>query len=79
MADVFAPKLSSDIRFNEPVEKPSMLGALADVAGGFLSALPRAGTSSSSKPKTDPNLAAFSEGLNRIQSVRDQKGSLLHK
>lgn len=76
MADVFAPKLSSDIRFNEPVEQPSMVGALADIAGGFLSALPRAGSTSSAKPKTDPNLAAFSEGLSRIQSVRDQKGEL---
>jgi hypothetical protein len=75
MADAFAPKLSSDVRFNQPIEQPSMVGALAQIGEGFLSSVSR-GQRTTGAPKEDPNIAIFTQGLERIQAVRDQKGEL---
>jgi hypothetical protein len=75
MADAFAPKLSSDVRFNQPIEQPSMVGALAQIGEGFLSSVSR-GQRTTGAPKEDPNLSVFTQGLERIQAVRDQKGEL---
>jgi hypothetical protein len=75
MADAFAPKLSSDVRFNQPIEQPSMVGALAQIGEGFLNSVSR-GQRTTGAPKEDPNLAVFTQGLERIQAVRDQKGEM---
>jgi hypothetical protein len=75
MADAFAPKLSSDVRFNQPIEQPSMVGALAQIGEGFLNSVSR-GQRTTGAPKEDPNLAVFTQGLERIEAVRDQKGEL---
>jgi hypothetical protein len=75
MADAFAPKLSSDVRFNQPIEQPSMVGALAQIGEGFLNSVSR-GQRTTGAPKEDPNLALFTQGLERIEAVRDQKGEL---
>jgi hypothetical protein len=75
MADAFAPKLSSDVRFNQPIEQPSMVGALAQIGEGFLNSVSR-GQRTTGAPKEDPNLAVFTQGLERIEAVRDQKGEM---
>lgn len=77
MADTFAPKLSSDVRFNEPVEQPSMVATLASIGESFLGTLgtsQRGSGGGSGKP--DQNLALFAEGLKIVDSVRQQKGEL---
>lgn len=38
MAESFAPKLNGEVRFNQPIETPSMFAGLADVASGIASA-----------------------------------------
>lgn len=38
MAETFAPKFNGEVRFNQPVEAPSMFAGLADVASGIASA-----------------------------------------
>jgi hypothetical protein len=75
MADAFAPKLSSDVRFNQPIEQPSMVGALAQIGEGFLKSVSR-DQRTTGAPKEDPNLAVFTQGLERIEAVRDQKGEM---
>lgn len=75
MADLFAPKLQSDVAYERPVEMPSMLGALAGLGGDFLqsySASQRGGGAGSTK--IDPNLAAFQKGLERVEAIRNDKG-----
>ncbi len=75
MADAFAPQLSSEVRFNQPVETPSALGALADLAGGFARSFGKASeTGRSVAPKTDPNLSVFQQGLERVEAIRNEKG-----
>ena len=76
MADAFAPKMTSDVRFNQPIEQPSMVGTLAQIGEGFLSSLPRGQRTTTAAPKTDPNLAIFVQGLDRIEAVRDQRGEI---
>ena len=75
MADLFAPKLQSDVAYERPVEQPSMLGALAGLGGDFLqsySASQRSGASGSTK--IDPKLATFQTGLERVEAIRNEKG-----
>lgn len=38
MAETFAPKLNGEVRFNQPIETPSMFAGLADVASGIANA-----------------------------------------
>lgn len=76
MADAFAPKLSSDVRFNEPVQQTSVVETLAGIGETFLSTMGRSQAGSGGKPKVDSNLATFSEGLQRVQAIRDQKGEV---
>ncbi len=75
MADLFAPKLQSEVAYERPVEQPSMLGALAGLGGDFLqsySASQRGGGAGSTK--IDPQLASFQTGLERVEAIRNEKG-----
>jgi hypothetical protein len=75
MADAFAPQLSSEVRFNQPVETPSTFGALAEVAGSFVKSFASAKEDSkSAAPKTDPNLVVFQQGLERVEAIRQERG-----
>lgn len=75
MADAFAPQLSSEVRFNQPVETPSTFGALAEVAGGFVKSFASAREDAkSAAPKTDPNLVVFQQGLERVEAIRQERG-----
>jgi L-fucose mutarotase/ribose pyranase (RbsD/FucU family) len=75
MADAFAPQLSSEVRFNQPVETPSTFGALAEVAGSFVKSFASAKEDSkSAAPKTDPNLVVFQKGLERVEAIRELNG-----
>ena len=75
MADAFAPQLSSEVRFNQPVETPSTFGALAEVAGSFVKSFASAKEDSkSAAPKTDPNLIVFQQGLERVEAIRQERG-----
>lgn len=75
MADAFAPQLSSEVRFNQPVETPSTLGTLAGLASTFVGSFAdaqRGGSRASSG--VDPNLAVFQQGLERVEAIRQEKG-----
>ena len=79
MADLFAPKLQSEVAYERPVETPSMLSALAGVGevfaksyGGMLA--DRAAGADRGTAKTDPNLSAFTQGLQRVEAIRQDKG-----
>ena len=75
MADLFAPKLQSEVTYERPVEQPSMLAALAGLGGDFIdtyAAEQRRGSRKSTAP--DPNLAVFQKGLERIEGLRNEKG-----
>ena len=75
MADLFAPKLQSEVTYERPVEQPSMLAALAGLGGDFIDAYgasKRGGARKSTAP--DPNLAVFQKGLERIEGLRNEKG-----
>ena len=77
MADAFAPKLSESVRFNQPVETPSMVGVFADIGSSFLKSFgsDTNATGSASK-KTDDNLSTFRTGLERVEAIRDDKGEM---
>jgi hypothetical protein len=78
MADLFAPKLQSEVAFERPVEAPSALGALANLGSFFVDQYSReqraGGGGSAGSTKADPNLAVFAQGLERVEAIRDQKG-----
>ena len=79
MADAFAPKLSSDVRFSQPVETPSMLGAVAELGSNFVSAFAdsrRSGGGRSGAPAADPNIAVFQQGLERVEAIREERGEI---
>lgn len=78
MADAFAPQLSSEVRFNQPVETPSMLGAVAELGGNFISAFAdsRQARGGSAATSVDPNLAMFRQGLDRVEAIRNDKGEV---
>lgn len=78
MADAFAPKLNSEVRFNQPVERPSMLGAVAELGGNFISAFgqSRQGQGGAAATKVDPNIAMFQQGLDRVEAIRNDKGEV---
>lgn len=73
MADAFAPQLNSEVRFNQPVERPSMLGAVAELGGNFISAFgkSRQGQEGAAATKTDPNIKLFQMGLERVEAIRE--------
>lgn len=76
MADLFAPKLQSEVAYERPVEQPSMFAALAGLGGDFLQSYSasqrRGGTSGSTK--VDPQLGTFAKGLERVEAIRNEKG-----
>jgi len=80
MADAFTPQLSSDIRFNQPVETPSVLGGLAELGSLFAGAYidrrnERAKEEraiAGQQPTTNPYLAFYTDELRNLQ---DQKNS----
>lgn len=77
MADLFAPKLQSEVAYERPVEQPSMLGALAGLGGDFLqsySASQRRSGGGSGSTKVDPQLGTFAKGLERVEAIRNEKG-----
>lgn len=75
MADAFAPQLSSEVRFNQPVETPSTLGTLAGLASTFVGSFADAQRGSSrASSGADPNLAVFQQGLERVEAVRQERG-----
>lgn len=75
MADAFAPQLGSEVRFNQPVETPSGLSALANLGSFFVGNFADSQRSqASAAPKTDPNLAAFKSGLDRVEAIRQERG-----
>lgn len=76
MADAFAPKLTSDVRFNQPVEAPSALGALAGLGGFFAKEFFGNGGGGPTTTKGDPNLATFRAGLERVEAIRQEKGEM---
>lgn len=76
MADAFAPKLTSDVRFNQPVEAPSTLGALAGLGGFFAKEFFGDGGGAGPAQKGDPNLATFRAGLERVEAIRQDRGEM---
>ena len=76
MADLFAPKLQSEVAYERPVETPSTLSALANLGEFFVDQYGRSqrGGGASGSTSADPNLATFAQGLERVESIRDQKG-----
>lgn len=78
MADAFAPQLNSEVRFNQPVERPSMLGAVAELGGNFISAFgqSRQGQGGAAATKADPNVAVFQQGLERVEAIREERGEV---
>tara|TARA_R110002072_G_scaffold146862_1_gene293992 strand:- start:16576 stop:19374 length:2799 start_codon:yes stop_codon:yes gene_type:complete len=76
MADLFAPKLQSEVAYERPVETPSALGTLARLGESFIDQYGRSqrGGGASGSTSVDPNLAKFAQGLERVESIRDQKG-----
>ena len=82
MADLFAPQFQGDVAYErplEPVQKPSPLAALAGLGEFFVGQYGdklaqdarAAGTRST---KTDPNIAIFQQGLEKVEAIRQQKG-----
>ena len=76
MADLFAPKLQSEVAYERPVETPSALGALANLGESFVDQYGRSqrGGGASGSTSADPNLATFAQGLERVEAIRDQQG-----
>ncbi|MDB4488936.1 hypothetical protein N9017_02350 [Akkermansiaceae bacterium] len=76
MADLFAPKLQSEVAYERPVETPSALGALAGLGEFFAGQYGREQRSGGSvgSTKVDPNLADFAEGLKEIEGIRVKRG-----
>ena len=75
MADAFAPQLGSEVRFNQPVETPSGLGALANLGSFFVGSFADAQRAqASAAPKVDTNLATFRAGLERVEAIRQERG-----
>ncbi|MAO25237.1 MAG: hypothetical protein CMJ25_31225 [Phycisphaerae bacterium] len=76
MADLFAPKLQSEVAYERPVETPSALGALAGLGELFVGQYGREQRSGGSvgSTKVDPNLAVFAQGLERVEAIRDKQG-----
>lgn len=76
MADLFAPKLQSEVAYERPIEAPSALGALANLGSFFTDQYSRSQSSrgSAGSTKVDPNLAIFAQGLEKVEAIRDQKG-----
>ena len=78
MADLFAPKLQSEVAYERPVEPPSALGALANLGTFFTDQYSREAKAAKSAAgrsnAPDPNLAKFALGLERVEAIRDQKG-----
>ena len=78
MADLFAPKLQSEVAYERPVETPSALGALANLGTFFTDQYSREAKAAKSAAgrsnAPDPNLAKFALGLERVEAIRDQKG-----
>ena len=78
MADLFAPKLQSEVAYERPVETPSALGALANLGTFFTDQYSREASAARSAAgrsnAPDPNLAKFALGLERVEAIRDQKG-----
>lgn len=76
MADLFAPKLQSEVVYERPVETPSTLSTLAKLGESFVDQYGRSqrGGGASGSTSADPNLATFAQGLERVESIRDQKG-----
>ena len=76
MADLFAPKLQSEVAYERPVETPSALGSLARLGESFVDQYGRSqrGGGASGSTSVDPNLATFAQGLERVEAIRDQQG-----
>lgn len=79
MADAFAPQLSSEVRFNQPIEQapegPSMFGALAELGGFFAKSFGDTQEArAKAAPKVDPNLSAFKTGLDKVEAIRQERG-----
>jgi hypothetical protein len=76
MADLFAPKLQSEVAYERPVETPSMLSALAGVGEVFAKSYGQdvLDPAARAKAKIDPNLSAFTQGLQRVEAIRQDKG-----
>ena len=71
MVGSLAPQLSSDVAVEQPVASPSLLGGIADLAGGFLQAArPPATTSASSQLAQSKQ--AFYQELERARAGLEQ-------
>lgn len=75
MANVFQPDLNPDIRYEQPVDNPSVLGGLFNAASNLIQGSSGRG-SGSTKKTDDKNLALFSDQVGRIQKVREEKGEV---
>ena len=76
MADLFAPKLQSEVAYERPVETSSTLSTLAGLGEFIFDQYGRSQRDGGASGSTsaDPNLATFAQGLERVESIRDQKG-----
>jgi hypothetical protein len=75
MADAFAPQLDTEVRFNQPVETPSMVGVFADLGSFFVGNLADSQRGqATAAPKVDPNLATFRTGLDKVEAIRQERG-----
>ena len=76
MADLFAPKLQSEVVYERPVETPSTLSTLANLGEFFVDQYGRSQREGGASGSTsaDPNLATFAQGLERVEAIRDQQG-----
>lgn len=76
VANIFQPNLESEARFENPVERPSVLGSIFEAASNLVQGLgTRSGGGSDGKAVQDAqNLALFSSQVEKIQKVREEKG-----
>jgi hypothetical protein len=76
MADLFAPKLQSEVAYERPVETPSTLSTLAGLGEFFFDQYGRSQRDGGASGSTsaDPNLATFAQGLERVEGIRDKLG-----
>lgn len=81
MANVFQPTLQSDVRYDQPVDKPSIFGAILGVAGGLLETAGKAGGSGSGSSFTErkdardrENLSMFGEEITKLEAYRQENG-----
>lgn len=75
MANIFQPNLETEARFDQPVDQPSVLGAVFNAASNLVQGVGSGTGGTKGKALQDArNLAFFSEQVAKIQKLREEKG-----